>query len=53
MFGTFLPLFILPEITFQEGGVPYLPTMEGQYIIKNLLIIAGALVVGGRVNVKK
>lgn len=50
MGGTFLPLFILPDITFQENGVPFLPTMEGQYIIKNLLIIAAALVVGGRLR---
>ena len=50
MGGTFLPLFILPEITFQKGGVPFLPTMEGQYIIKNLMIISAALVIGSRVN---
>lgn len=50
MGGTFLPLFILPEITFQEGGIPFLPTLEGQYIIKNLLIIAAALVLGGRIS---
>ncbi|MBT8042828.1 MAG: hypothetical protein KJN98_06625, partial [Pontiella sp.] len=35
MTGTFMPLFLLPEITFQEGGIPFLPTIEGQYIIKN------------------
>lgn len=45
MFGTFLPLVLLPEITFQR--VPFAPTMEGQYILKNLLIISSALVVGG------
>jgi uncharacterized membrane protein YkgB len=44
--GTFLPLFILPEITFQDGQV-YQPTLEGQYIIKNLMILSAALVVGG------
>ncbi len=48
--GTFLPLVILPEVTFQEGHFPYGPTMEGQYIIKNLLILAAALVVGGTVR---
>lgn len=47
MGGTFLPLLILPEITFQAGAWPYAPTMEGQYIIKNLLIISAALVIGG------
>lgn len=50
MVGTFMPLVILTEITFQPGGFPYAPTMEGQYIIKNLLIISAALVVGGTVR---
>ena len=45
MTGTFLPLVILPEVTFQNGN-PFLPTLEGQYIIKNLTIIASALVIG-------
>lgn len=47
MVGTLLPLILLPGVTFQSGGFPYAPTMEGQYIIKNLLIISAALVVGG------
>lgn len=47
MAGTLMPLFLLPEVTFQAGRVPFAPTMEGQYIIKNLLIISAALVVGG------
>ena len=47
MVGTFLPLLLLPEITFQSGRVPYAPTLEGQYIVKNLLIISAALAVGG------
>lgn len=50
MVGTFLPLVILPHVTFQPGRVPYAPTMEGQYIIKNLLIIAAALALGGTVR---
>ena len=45
MTGTFLPLVILPEVTFQNSN-PLLPTLEGQYIIKNLTIIASALVIG-------
>ncbi|MEX2582673.1 MAG: hypothetical protein WD766_05345 [Gemmatimonadota bacterium] len=47
MGGTFLPLVLLPEVTFQPGHLPYAPTLEGQYIIKNLLIISAALVLGG------
>jgi uncharacterized membrane protein YkgB len=50
MGGTFLPLILLPEVTFQPGRVPYAPTIEGQYIIKNLLIISAALVIGGTVR---
>ena len=50
MVGTFLPLVILPNVTFQPGHYPYAPTMEGQYIIKNLLIISAALVLGGTVR---
>ncbi len=43
--GTFLPLLLLPEVCFVR--FPFSLTMEGQYIIKNLLIIGAALVVGG------
>jgi len=52
MAGTFMPLVILPDTTFQPGRYPYAPTLEGQYIVKNLLIIAAALVVGGTVREK-
>ncbi len=53
MAGTFMPLVLLPEVTFQPGRIPYGPTMEGQYIIKNLLIISAALVIGGTVRGEK
>ena len=46
MVGTFMPFVFLPEITFQAKNI-LLPTMEGQYIIKNLMIISAALVLGG------
>ncbi len=52
MVGTFMPLLFLPEVTFQPGKIPFGPTMEGQYIIKNLMIISAALVVGGTVRGK-
>lgn len=44
------PLVLLRDVTFQAGHLPHAPTMEGQYIIKNLLIISAALVVGGTVR---
>ena len=50
MLGTFMPLVVLPSVTFQSSGFPYALTMEGQYIVKNLLIISAALVVGGTVR---
>ena len=53
MVGTFMPLVFLPDITFQAGHFPYGPTLEGQYIIKNLMIISAALVVGGTVREDK
>ena len=45
MTGTFMPLVILPEVTFQNSN-PLLPTLEGQYIIKNIIIITAALIIG-------
>jgi len=47
MFGTFMPLIVLPEVTFQNGNI-FTPSLEGQYIIKNVMIISAALVLGGR-----
>lgn len=46
MFGTFMPLVFLPEVTFQNGNI-LTPSLEGQYIIKNVMIISAALVLGG------
>ena len=43
--GTFLPIILLPEVVFTT--FPYGLTVEGQYIIKNLVIIGAALVLGG------
>ncbi|MEM6718893.1 MAG: DoxX family membrane protein [Bacteroidota bacterium] len=46
MIGTFMPLVFMPDVTFQNSN-PLLPTLEGQYIIKNLMIISGAFAIGG------
>jgi len=43
--GTFLPIVLLPEVVFT--AFPYGLTVEGQYIVKNLVIIGAALVIGG------
>lgn len=46
--GTFLPLVLRPEICFTN--FPFDLTLEGQYIIKNLVLIGAALVVGSKVS---
>ena len=38
MAATFLPLFVLPEFAFKF--VPFALTIEGQYILKNLVLVA-------------
>ena len=48
MGGTFLPLVLVPEATWVQP--PWQPTLAGQYIIKNLVIISAAIVVGGSVR---
>lgn len=42
--GTFLPLILLPEVCFTFA--PLGLTLEGQYIVKNLVIIGSAFVLG-------
>lgn len=46
--GTVLPLILLPEVCFTQ--FPFGLTLEGQYIIKNLILISAAIVVGGTVR---
>jgi uncharacterized membrane protein YkgB len=46
--GTFLPLILLPEVCFTS--FPFDLTLEGQYIIKNLVLIGAAMAVGGKLT---
>lgn len=48
MLGTMTPLLIFPAETFT--AIPYAPTLEGQYIIKNLVLISAGFVVGSTVR---
>jgi uncharacterized membrane protein YphA (DoxX/SURF4 family) len=48
MLGTLTPLFLYPEECFTR--VPWAPTLEGQYIIKNLVLISAGLVIGATVR---
>jgi uncharacterized membrane protein YkgB len=46
--GTMSPIFLLPERVFT--AFPYGLTLEGQYIVKNLVLISAALVIGATVR---
>ena len=46
--GTALPLVLRPEVCWVN--FPFVLTLEGQYIIKNLVIIGSALVLGATVR---
>jgi uncharacterized membrane protein YphA (DoxX/SURF4 family) len=48
MLGTITPLFLFPHETFTV--FPFVPTLEGQYIIKNVVIVAAAIVLGATVR---
>lgn len=45
MIGTFSPVLLFPEEVFTR--IPYAPTLEGQYIIKNIVIISAGIALGG------
>ncbi len=46
--GTAMPIFILPEVVWT--AFPYGLTLEGQYIVKNLVLIGSALALGATVR---
>ena len=48
MLGTLTPLVLFPTETFMQA--PFAPTLEGQYIIKNLVLIASGIVIGATVR---
>jgi uncharacterized membrane protein YphA (DoxX/SURF4 family) len=48
MLGTLTPLVLFPAETFTR--FPYAPTLEGQYIIKNAVLISAAIVIGATVR---
>ncbi|HZX64865.1 MAG TPA: hypothetical protein VFE76_05700, partial [Myxococcales bacterium] len=39
------PLALFPSVTFTR--FPFEPTMEGQYILNNLVLMSAAIVIGG------
>lgn len=48
MLGTLTPLVLFPEETWRVA--PFAPTLEGQYIIKNIVLVSAALVIGATVR---
>jgi uncharacterized membrane protein YkgB len=48
MAGAMLPVVLFPGDVFQHA--PLVPTLEGQYIIKNLVVISASLVLGATVR---
>ncbi len=48
MLGTLTPIALFPQEVFLR--IPYAPTLEGQYIIKNLVLISAGIVVGATVR---
>jgi uncharacterized membrane protein YkgB len=48
MLGTVTPLFLFPELTWQS--FPFAPTLEGQYIIKNLVLVSAGITIGATVR---
>jgi uncharacterized membrane protein YkgB len=48
MLGTITPLFLFAEQCFTR--IPYAPTLEGQYIIKNIVLISAGIVIGATVR---
>jgi hypothetical protein len=48
MLGTMTPLLLFPTEAFER--FPLVPTLEGQYIIKNLVLIGAAMVIGATVR---
>jgi uncharacterized membrane protein YkgB len=47
MAGTFMVLVLLPDVAFRDGN-PLLLTVEGEFVVKNLVLLSSALVIGSR-----
>ncbi len=49
MLGTFLVFIFLPDVAFQDGN-PLKLTVEGEFVLKNLVLLAAAMVVGASIG---
>lgn len=48
MLGTFMPIFLFPEEVFHLFPISF--TLEGQYIIKNIVLLSAGIVIGATVR---
>ena len=48
LLGTATPLILFPAEVFSR--IPYAPTLEGQYILKNIVLASAGLVIGATVR---
>ena len=48
MIGTVTPIFLFPDKVFTH--FPYALTLEGQYIIKNIVLVSAGIVIGATVR---
>lgn len=49
LIGTFLVLMVRPDLAFQNGN-QLLLTTEGEFVVKNLVLISAGLTVGSQVH---
>ncbi len=49
MLGTFLVFALVPDLAFQ-GGNPLLLTTEGEFVLKNLVLLGAGLTVGAKLD---
>jgi uncharacterized membrane protein YphA (DoxX/SURF4 family) len=48
MLGALTPLALFPQQIFTY--IPFVPTLEGQYIVKNIVLISAGIVIGATVR---
>ncbi|MCZ6462249.1 MAG: DoxX family membrane protein [Actinobacteria bacterium] len=49
LIGTFLVLVLQPDVAFQDGN-PLLLTVEGEFVVKNLVLLSAGMVIGATVE---
>ncbi len=51
MLGTLSPLFLTPHLVWSD--FPVVLTLEGQYIIKNLVLVSAAVAIGSKIRTEQ